>query len=221
MEIQVVNMGENVKIGIAEALMMAAKEPDVDNKLAILSMHDSPQLRMMIKYILCPTVVWWKALKGESYTKSPSYKPNRYLDAEGRLYSDMRLIYMFVDSGDEEWGLPPGKPLRNDQIITRMGLQQNPPKRERLWCQLLESITPDDAELLGNAANKAFPFEGLSREVIDMAFPGLLAPEKLDDVSVIAAPIADAPTHGIPPQKPATEVVELSAEDILGEHYHG
>jgi hypothetical protein len=159
-------------------------------------MHDSPHLRMIIKYILDPKVVWWKMLVGVSYTKSPRYKPNKYMDAEGRLFSDLRLIYMFVESGDENWGMPPGRALSQDQLLTRMAMQNNPRKRERKWCELLETITPDDAELLGNAANKAFPFEGLPREVIDTAFPGLLDP---------------VPARVVAPVEP----VQLTLDDIL------
>jgi hypothetical protein len=199
----------DMKRGIAEVLEMAAKEKKNENKVAVLTMHDSPQLRKMIKYILDPHVHWWEFLKG-----SPApYQPNRYMDAEGRLFQEMRILYMFVEHGDDWMG------LKNEQYLTRMGLQQNPKKRERIWIQLLESVTPEDAHLLCHAPNKKFPFNGLPRKIIDEAFPGLLSPEPAPGEApvVSTAPIIEQepPSHGIPPQRPATEIVEVTIEDIL------
>lgn len=197
-----------MKRGIAEILGMAAQEKKNADKVAVLTMHDSPQLRKMIKYILDPHVVWWDFLKGNP----APYKPNRYLDAEGRLFQEMRIIYMFVDGGDDWMG------LKNDQYLTRAGLQRNPQKRQRIWIQLLESISPEDAALLCAAPNREFPFKGLPRKIIDEAFPGLLAPENSAvHVPVPAFEERAAPAHGIPAQRPATEIVELSVDDILGE----
>lgn len=207
-----INEGENMKRGIAEVLEMAAKEKKNADKVAVLTMNDSPQLRKMIKYILDPQVVWWDFLKG-----SPApYKPNKYMDAEGRLFQDLRILYMFCESGDDWMG------LKNEQYLTRMGLQKNLKKRQRIWIQLLESVTPEDALLLLSAPNREFPFKGLSRKIIDETFPGLLSPES-DHHPVITTtvPIEEpvAPAHGIAPQRPATEIVELTIEDILGEKF--
>lgn len=202
--------GEIMKLGMAEVLEMAAKEKKNADKIAVLTMNDSPQLRKMIKYILDPQVVWWDFLKGNP----PPYKPNRYMDAEGRLFQEMRILYMFCEGGDDWMG------LKNEQYLTRMGLQNNPNKRQRIWIQLLESITPEDALLLCAAPTKEFPFKGLPRKIIDEAFPGLLSPESEQPVAA-AAPVPFeepvAPAHGIAPQRPATEIIELSVDDILGE----
>jgi len=198
--------GDIVRKGIAEILGEAAKEKKNENKVAVLTMNDSPQLRKMIKYILDPEVVWWDMLKG---TPAP-YNPNKYLDAEGRLFQEIRLIYMFVESGDDWIG------LKQDQYLTRMGLQKNPRKRERIWIQLLESITPEDALLLCAAPQKQFPFKGLTRKIIDEAFPGLLSPENLSNGQVVPPPIlADQmePAHGIPPQ--IANPVEVDIDEIL------
>lgn len=195
-----------MKRGLAEILEMSAKEKKNSDKIAVLTMHDSPQLRKMIKYILDPQVVWWEFLKG-----SPApYKPNRYLDAEGRLFNDMRILYMFVDAGDDWMG------LKNDQYLTRAGLQKNPQKRQRIWIQLLESISPEDALLLCHAPNKEFPFKGLSRKIIDETFPGLLSPEGVAAPVVAPSPVFEeraAPAHGIAPQVANPKI--LSTDDIL------
>lgn len=196
-----------MKLSLAEIIEAAAKEKKTENKIATLTMNDSPQLRKMIKYILDPEVVWWPFLKGDP----PPYKPNRYLDAEGRLYQEVNKLYVFVESGDEWMG------LKNEQLLSRMGLQKNPIKRQNKWIQFLESITPGDAELLINAPHKRFPWKGLNRKIIDEAFPGLLSPEKpLPEGHTAPPPVLEekvAPSHGIPPQVP--NPVELTIDDIL------
>lgn len=200
-----------MKRGLAEVLELAAKEKKNQDKITMLHIHDSPQLRKMIKYILDPYVIWWDFLKDNP----APYKPNRYMDAEGRLFQEMRILYMFCESGDDWMG------LKNEQQLTRMGLQNNPKRRQRIWIQLLESISPEDAALLCSAPNKEFPFKGLPRKVIDEAFPGLLSPEpeagNVPIISNVAVQETAAPAHGIAPQRPATEIIELSVEDILGE----
>jgi hypothetical protein len=207
-----INEGDDMRRGLAEVLEMAAKEKKNADKITVLTMNDSPQLRKMIKYILDPQVVWWDFLKG---TPAP-YKPNKYMDAEGRLFQDLRILYMFCESGDDWMG------LKDQQYLTRMGLQNNLKKRQRIWIQLLESVTPEDALLLLSAPNREFPFKGLSRKIIDETFPGLLSPESdhpntITTIVPIEEPVA--PPHGIAPQRPATEIVELTIEDILGEKF--
>lgn len=177
---------------LAEVLAQAAQQKSNENKIAALTMNDTPQLRKLLKYILDPQVVWWDFLKG---TPAP-YKPNRYMDAEGRLFSDIRILYMFVETGDDDWA-----GINNDQRLTRMSLQKNPRKRQNIWLQLLESISPEDAELLCAAPHKKLPFPGLSREIIDEAFPGLLAPE--NSATPAPPPVMQdtaMPSHSIPPQ---------------------
>lgn len=200
-------MGDIMIRGLAEILKMAAAEKKTSDKIAVLTMNDSPQLRKIIKYVLDPQVVWWDMLNGTP----PPYKPNRYLDAEGRLFQEMRILYMFCEAGDEWMGLKP------ENYLTRAGLQQNPKKREKIWIQLLESITPDDAELLCAAPKKEFPFKGLPRKVIDEAFPGLLAAEgtkPMIELNQALASETEKPAHGLPPQVADQRVVDI--DDILG-----
>lgn len=174
---------------LAEVLRTAAEMKDDLDKVTVLTMNDSPQLRKIIKYVLDPKVQWWEFLKG---SKAP-YKPNRYMDAEGRLFGEIRILYMFVESGDD-WN-----DMTNDKRLTRMALQSNERKRQRIWLQLLESITPDDAELLCAAPFHKFPFEGLSEAIIEEAFPGLIA------------------AGHEPPQQPVRPqtITELTTEEIL------
>lgn len=194
-----------MKLGIAEVLEMAAKEKNNADKVAVLTMNDTPQLRKMIKYILDPNVIWWEFLRGSP----PPYKPNKYLDAEGRLFQEMRILYMFVESGDEWMG------LKNEQYLTRLGLQNNLKKRQRIWIQLLESVTPDDAALLCAAPMKQFPFKGLPRKIIDEAFPGLLPPE-IASVKSKTEKVEETPVPKQSVKTTGEQVIrELTTEEIL------
>jgi hypothetical protein len=49
----------------------------------------------------------------------------------------------------------------------------NPLKREKMFIDLLESITPEDAKLLVSIKDKKLPFEGLTPETIKKAYPGI------------------------------------------------
>jgi hypothetical protein len=49
----------------------------------------------------------------------------------------------------------------------------HPGKRESIFIGLIEGIDPSDAKLVINMINKTKP-EGISRPVIEEAFPGLL-----------------------------------------------
>ena len=46
-------------------------------------------------------------------------------------------------------------------------------KREKIFIGLIEGIHPEDAQLVINMVNKT-PIEGISKNVVKEAFPGLL-----------------------------------------------
>lgn len=192
-----------MRLAIAEILRSAAEQRDDLDKVTMLTMNDSPALRKMIKYVLDPNVQWWEFLKGER----PKFRANRYLDGEGMLYREVEKLYRFTEGGDDWIGLKP------ENILSRLGLQRNPKKRQALWIQLLESVTIDDAELLISAPLGRFPFEGLTREVVAEAFPGLLPGMGSEQM---VPQFKEPAMHGIPPQRPAQTIKILTVEDILG-----
>jgi hypothetical protein len=81
------------------------------------------------------------------------YKPCEFLDQEGRLYAELRRLYLFIEGGNPS--------------LTKV-------KREYLFIQLLESIDKQDAELLVAVKDKKLPYKGLTASVVKKAFPGLL-----------------------------------------------
>lgn len=136
-----------MKLGIAEILKKASEQPTRDEKIDMLRKHDTPALRTLVKYALDPSIKW-DLPKGK-----PPFKPIPYLDQEGRLYSEVRRLYLFVEGGNPN--------------LSKV-------KREALFIQLLESITPADAELLCAVKDKKIPYKGLTAKIFQEAFPGLI-----------------------------------------------
>lgn len=60
-------------------------------------------------------------------------------------------------------------------IVKSPGAEKLPAfKRERIFLEILESIHPDDAELVVKMINKKTPVKGLTKAIVEEAFPGLL-----------------------------------------------
>lgn len=136
------------KLGISEILKKASEQKSTEDKVRVLRENNSPVLTMIIKYALDPTVVW-DLPKG-----APPYKENTYEDTQSMLYQEARRLYLFVKGGNNEL-----TPLR----------------REQLFIGLLESLDRDDAKLLCSIKDKKLPFKGITKKVVDAAFPGLIS----------------------------------------------
>ena len=136
-----------MRLGIAEILEKVSNEPKKEVKIEMLRKHDSSAIRTVLKYALDPEIKW--ALpEGD-----PPYKPCQFLDQENMLYSEARRLYLFIEGGNPN--------------LTSI-------KRENLFIQLLESITPADAKLICAAKDKKIPYKGLTVKLINEAYPGLI-----------------------------------------------
>ena len=51
----------------------------------------------------------------------------------------------------------------------------NTVKRETMWIQLLESISPEDSLLIADVADKRSPYEWLTKDLVEEAIPGLIS----------------------------------------------
>ena len=101
-----------------------------------------------------PRVAAFKAIFGLAYDQNikwllpegePPFRPTDVLDAEGRLLSELRRLYLFVEGGNPD--------------LTKT-------RREFLFIQLLESVHPEDAKLM-------IAIKGLTKKVAQQAFPDL------------------------------------------------
>ena len=136
-----------MRLGISEILKKVSESKTKEEKLEILRKNDSSAIRTVLKYALDPAIVW--ALpEGE-----PPYKPCQFLDQQSMLYHEARRLYLFIEGGNPN--------------LTAM-------KRETLFINLIESIDPNDAKVILAAKEKKLPYKGITTNLINEAYPGLI-----------------------------------------------
>ena len=136
---------------ISSILKTVSEGKTVNDKVALLQQLATEPVLIILKYAFDPSI---KFILPEG---APPYKPCDFLDQEGRLYAELRRLYLFVEGGNPS--------------LTKV-------KREFLFIQLLESIDKQDAELLCAVKDKKLPYKGLTASVVKKAFPGLLPDEQ-------------------------------------------
>lgn len=136
-----------MKLGIAEILKRASNIEDETARIHWLRQNYNPTLQMILQYAYDPRVVW------QLPEGAPPYRPNELVDQHHRLYTEARKLYLFIEGGN-----PNLKPLR----------------REQLFIELLEVVDPEDAKLLLAVKDKTIPYPGITKELINKAFPGIV-----------------------------------------------
>lgn len=127
-------------------LKECAEQKTKKERILKLQELGSPVVQLLLKYAFDPNI---KFLLPEG---NPPYKPCEYLDQEGRLYSEAKKLYLFVEGGNEH--------------LTKL-------RRESLFIQLIESVDKNDAELLCCIKDKKTPFKTLTKDIVKEAFPNL------------------------------------------------
>lgn len=126
----------------------------------------------------------------------PAGKRAEHLRELANLKPDMKtlLVYAYhngyvfdLPEGDppyktvdmpENWGynrLP--KELRKFKYFFK-GNNLNPIKRETIFIEMLESLSPDEAKLVLAVKNKKLPYKGFTKKMVVEALPDLFAGEK-------------------------------------------
>ena len=136
-----------MRIGVAEFLEKVSKLKKKEEKVAALKANDSFVLRTVLQGAFDPRI---KFLLPEG---DPPYRPNELVDQENVLIRDARKLVYFVEGGHP-------------------GLKQI--KRESLFIEMLETVTPADAKMLCCVKDKKLPWKGLTADMVKEAFPGML-----------------------------------------------
>jgi len=84
---------------------------------------------------------------------APPYNENKF-DEPKALHNEVSRFYLLADGGNPN--------------LSKM-------KREQIFIQMLEAVSPDDAKLLVNMKDKKCPYKGITKEIVMAAFPGLLS----------------------------------------------
>jgi hypothetical protein len=137
-----------MRLGIFQVLEQASKLKGTEDKVLFLRANNSPALQTILKYALDPSIVW------DLPTGAPPYKPCPYPAQEMRLMAETRRLYLFIKGGNPN--------------LTKL-------KRESLYIELLESVHPEDANLLVAIKDKKIPYKGITNKLVKEAFPGLIA----------------------------------------------
>lgn len=132
---------------VYEVLEKARKARSKEQKIQILKDNETWALKDILRGTF-DTSLEWNLPSGE-----PPYKPAKE-DAPTNLLKEHKNFVYFV------------KGFRESNRL-------HPAKRESIFIGLIEGIHPMDAKLVIGMINKTKP-EGISRPVVEEAFPGLL-----------------------------------------------
>lgn len=139
-------------IGMAEALKEARKTKNVTQKveaLQALPEETRQHLHGVFQLAYNPAISWLLP------PGIPPYTPlDPDTDQEGRLIAELKNFSYFIAHN--------GKPVQPDAQQMR---------REQLFIRILESVEPDDAELI--LQMKEREIKGVSKNVVSKAFPEL------------------------------------------------
>ena len=135
---------------VYEVIEKAGSAKKKADKINILKKNDTWALKDILRGTFDSKVVW------DLPEGSPPYKPSEPQSAPSNLLR------------------------RNTQFryFAKGGVHVNSIKRESMFIGLIESIHPKDAELVIAMINKQKP-TGISRAVVEEAFPGLLLDSQL------------------------------------------
>lgn len=139
-----------MQTGIYEILERVAGGEKQADKVRLLQKYDNPTLRKILKYTFSDKVTFNQLPPG-----TPPYKPSELLDLENVLYAETRRLYLFTDGGNP-------------------GLKQV--RKEQLFVEICENVTPQDAEILIGMKDKKLPerYKGITKAVVKKAFKDLL-----------------------------------------------
>lgn len=115
--------------------------------VAKLKSLSSRHLKEILSYTYDENIVWLLPDTDPPYTPATDRKDKM----ESRLLQEMKSLPMFLNVG------PYPNMLKS--------------KRESIFIDILQTISPDDAVLLLSVKNRKLPFENLTREVVEKAFP--------------------------------------------------
>ena len=134
--------------GIASYLSKVASQANKEDRVRMIQSGGAP-----FKYIL--TLAFDPGAKFALPEGPTPYKASEFSDQEGMLFQELRRLYLFLEPSCG------GNP----------NLKQR--QRENLWIELLESLSPADAQLIDHVKDKKLPWKGITKKDVLAAYPGL------------------------------------------------
>lgn len=141
-------MVNKVSLDIYEILELVTLEKNRAKKISILQQYNTWALKDVLKGTY-DDIVQWSLPVGD-----PPYEPAPESNPPSSLFKQHKNFKYFV------------KGLIGDKV--------NPIRRERMFIDMLESIHPKDAEVLLKMKDKKSLGNGITKKLVQEAFPGLI-----------------------------------------------
>lgn len=135
-------------LSLAEIINKTCAMKSKEEKVEFLQNNSTEALKTILRVVYDK-----KSFKLLIPSTNPPYAASEYPDSQGLLYREVRKFKYFYENPEQG---------NIDKI-----------RRESLFIQMLESVHKDDAVLLCQII-KQKPFKGLTAEIVNLAFPGLL-----------------------------------------------
>ena len=145
-----------MEISLHEIFEQVSKESSVNKKVEILKDNDSQGLQVFLRCVFDDNIAW---LVPDS---KPPYEPS---DAPEWDLADMKL---------EQEVLKIGRFIQVDGQTPIQGRDLTRTRREDLFIQLLEGLHSTEADLLMSGVKKKIKYKGLTKRVVQKAFPDLI-----------------------------------------------
>ena len=133
------------RFSVSEILKRCSEYKKKEERVEALRVNCNESCKIVLQYMFHPDV------KFALPDGKPPFKYSQF-DEQNMLHSEARRLYLFLEGVN-----PDMKPL----------------KRETLFLEILQSVTPDDADLLVAMKDKKSPYKGLTYDVAVAAFPEL------------------------------------------------
>ena len=134
---------------VHEILQKVSQSKTRKERVDLLKTHDTIALKDVLRGTY-DDVIQWNLPIG-----TPPYTPNRPESTPSSLHRQHRYFKYFV------------KGLRESENLNKI-------RRERMFIEMLESVHPQDAELLLCMINKKQLVKGLTKKLVQEAFPNLI-----------------------------------------------
>ena len=138
-----------MELEVFEILEQFSQQTTRADKIKLLQANGIPALRDVCRG------AYDKTLEFNLPEGKPPYSPNKPESVPSTLRKEHRNFGLFVK------GLPQAERLTNM-------------RRETLFIQMLESIHAEDAIIVLNMVQKKAPVKGLTKKIVEEAFPNLL-----------------------------------------------
>jgi hypothetical protein len=135
---------------VSEVLESAGKIVKRDERIKFLQLNKSPGLTDLLRIQYDDSIVSLLPMGAPSYQQDDAPKGYEYTILN-KAYTNFKYFFK--------------GPVANDM---------KPLKREGLFLNLLESLNPDEAELLIAAKDKKMKCKGITKKLVNDAFPNLI-----------------------------------------------